>query len=347
MRRLVMARSRIWMSVVPRVSGRNEVYLLMVLLSLVAVLATFSDKFLTLENVFDILRNYSFLGILTLGELVVLISGGIDVSFMAVATVAQYVMGVAITIYPFAHITIAILLPMSIGAALGALNAVLIYYTRVHPVIITIATLNVFYGVLVFLTGGRWIYELPNSFFAFAQRMPIRLMSKAGVPYGLSVLTLIWVFVAALTWFILNYLPIGRKIYALGGNPEAARRAGVNIFMVMLFVYAYMGLLSGLAGFVQAQLTQLIQPNSMVGRELDVLAAVVLGGASVFGGSGSVTGAILGVLTVAIVRNGLILMKISSYWHDVVIGLILAAAAATTAYQSKKHTRRGVRIYVQ
>jgi simple sugar transport system permease protein len=318
-----------------------------VLLALVGILATFSDKFLTLENAFDILRNYSFLGILALGELVVLISGGIDVSFMAVATVAQYVMGVVITTHGINHIAVALLLPLPIGVALGMLNATLIYYTRVHPVIITIATLNMFYGILVFLTGGRWIYDLPGSFFAFAQRMPIQFTNEAGIPYGLSVLTVIWIVVIALTWLLLNYLPMGRKIYALGGNPEAARRAGINTFTVLLFVYGYMGLLSGLAAFVQAQLTQLIQPNSMVGRELDVLAAAVLGGASVFGGAGSVAGTILGVLTVAIVRNGLILMKISSYWHEVVVGLILAIAAAATAYQSKRRARRVVRIDVQ
>lgn len=330
-----------------RISKRTESYLLGVLVLLSLMLSVLSPAFLTLENLFDILRNYAFLGILALGELVVLISGGIDVSFMAVATVAQYVMAVVITRYAIGSVLVAFLLPLPVGTALGALNAVLIHYTQVHPVIITIATLSVFYGILVFVTGGTWIYDLPASFFEFSQLKVVRFVDDAGIAHGLSILTVLWILAIALTWFILNYLPIGRKIYALGGNPEAARRAGLNIFSIRLFVYSYMGFLAGLAGFVQGQLTQLIQPNSMVGRELDVLAAAVLGGASVFGGVGTAAGTVLGVLTVAIVRNGLILLKISSYWHEVVIGMILAFAAGVTAYQSKQRARRMVRIDVR
>jgi len=325
---------------------RTESYLLVVVILLSLVTSAFSPAFLTVENVLDILRNYAFLGILALGELVVLISGGIDVSFMAVATVAQYVMAAVITRYMIESVLVALLLPLVIGTALGALNAVLIQYTDVHPVIITIATLNVFYGMLIFLTGGTWIYDLPASFLEFSQLKIIRFVDNAGVVHGLSILTVLWIVATALTWWILNYMSVGRRIYALGGNPEAARRAGFNTFSIRLFVYSYMGFLAGLAGFVQGALTQLIQPNAMVGRELDVLAAAVLGGASVFGGMGTVAGTVLGVLVVAIVRNGLILLKISSYWHEAVIGIILAFAAGVTAWQGKQRARRMVRIDV-
>ncbi len=330
-----------------RISKRTETYLLGVLVLLSFILSVLSPAFPTPENLFDILRNYAFLGILALGQLVVLISGGIDVSFMAVATVAQYVMAVVISRYAIDSVLVAFLLPLPVGTALGALNAVLIHYTQVHPVIITIATLSVFYGVLVFVTGGTWIYDLPASFLEFSQLKVLRFIDDAGIAHGLSVLTVLWMLAIALTWFVLNYLPIGRKIYALGGNPEAARRVGLNILSIRLFVYSYMGFLAGLAGFVQAQLTQLVQPNSMVGRELDVLAAAVLGGASVSGGVGTTGGTVLGVLTVAIVRNGLILLKISSYWHEVVIGMILAFAAGVTGYQAKQRARRMVRIDVR
>jgi simple sugar transport system permease protein len=289
------------------------------------------------------LRNYAFLGILALGELVVLISGGIDVSFMAVATVAQYLMGIVLTRYGIDSVVLAILLTLPIGAALGAVNAGLITVTKVHPVIVTIATLNVFYGTLIFFTGGSWIYNLPPSFLTFSQLKVFPAWGTSDLAPGVSVLTVLWGLAAVVTWFILNYLPIGRTIYALGGNAEAARRAGVNVFGVHLFVYTYMGALAGLAGFVQAHLTQLIQPNSMVGRELDVLAAAILGGASVFGGVGTMAGTVLGVITVAVIRNGLILMKVSSYWHEVVIGIVLAIAAAVTAYQARQGARRLVK----
>lgn len=314
---------------------RSEIYLLAVLVILSVALTLVNPKFLTLENIFDLLRNNSFLGILALGELVVLISGGIDVSFTAVATVAQYVMGVIISKYFIDNILVALLIPILIGIALGTINTLLINYTRVHPVIITISTLNIFYGFLISITGGKWIYKFPPSFRSFARLKLITLINERGIEYGLSIFTGFWIFVAIITWFILKYLPIGRKVYAVGGNIEAARRAGFSILKVQMFVYCYMGALAGLASFVQAQLGQIIQPNAIVGRELDVLAATILGGASVFGGSGSVVGTVLGVLLIGVIKNGLILMKIPAYWHQVVIGIIIIVAAGVTAYQRK------------
>jgi len=326
-----------------KIYNQTEFYLFIVLIVLSTILAFVNPKFLRLENIFDLLRNYTFLGILALGQLVVLISGGIDVSFTAIATVSQYIMGVIISKYYIDNILVALAIPIPIGIALGLVNALLVYYTRVHPVIITISTLNVFYGFLMFITSGRWIYKFPPSFRNFVQIKLLSFTSAKGTPYGLSILTLFWIIVAVMTWFILKHTNIGRKIYAVGGNLEAARRAGINIFRTYIFVYCYMGGLAGLASFVQAQLAQIIQPNAIVGKELDVLAAAILGGASVFGGSGTVPGAILGVLLIAIIKNGLVLMRIPAYWHQVVMGAIIAGAASVTALQMKFKSRRMVR----
>lgn len=323
-----------------RLTKKNEFYLFLVLIVLSTFLAISNPKFLRLENIFDLLRNNTFLGIVALGELVVLISGGIDVSFTAIATIAQYIMGFIISTYYIDNILVAILLPIPIGIALGAINGLLVYYTRVHPVIITISTLNAFYGLLIFLSKGTWIYNFPPSFRKFAQLKLITLVNERGIKYGLSIFTGIWIVVAIITWLILKYFPIGRKIYAIGGNLEAARRAGFNIFRTQLFVYCYIGALSGLAAFVHAQLTQMIQPNAIVGRELDVIAAAILGGASVFGGSGSVAGAVMGVLLIAVIKNGLILMKLPAYWHQVVMGAIIIIAASISALQRKIKAKR-------
>ncbi len=324
-----------------RIIGRQESYLLLILIIFAAFLTFMNPKFLTLENIFDMLRNNTFLGVVALGELVVLISGGIDVSFTAIATVAQYIMGIIISSYYVNSVLAAFLIPIPIGIALGAINAILIYYTRLHPVIITISNLNVFYGLLIFFTHGKWIYNFPPAFRNFAGIRVFTLVNDRGVSYGLSIFTLMWILLALLTWFILKYLPIGRKIYAVGGNIESARRVGFNIFHVQLFVYCYMGALAGIASFIQAELSQMIQPNSIVGHELDVLAAAILGGASIFGGSGSALGAVLGVLLIAIIKNGLILMKISAYWQQVFVGVVIAVAAGITAYQYQLHKRRG------
>ncbi|WP_438317283.1 ABC transporter permease [Candidatus Caldatribacterium sp. SIUC1] len=332
------------MALLGRVVRSTEVYLVGVLLVLSVVLFLLNPKFATLENIFDVLRNNSFLGIVALGELVVLISGGIDVSFTAIATVAQYIMGVLITRYAVESVFLAFLIPIPIGIALGAFNAFLVNRTRVHPVIITISNLNVFYGLLMVISKGKWIYGFPAPFRDFARLKVLTLVSEKGVDYGLSIFTVVWFLIAVVTWLILRYLPIGRKVYALGGNSEAARRAGFDIFRIQLFVYCYIGFLAGLAGFVHAELNQMIQPNAIVGRELDVLAAAILGGASVFGGAGSPLGVVLGVLFIAFVKNGLILMKASAYWHQVIMGFIIVLAATLSAYRQnlEQKRRRGV-----
>ena len=316
---------------------RVEFHLVLILIALSAFLTFMNPKFLTLENIFDLLRGNSFFGILALGELVVLVSGGIDVSFTAVATVSQYIMGLIVSKYYVDNILLAILIPIPIGIALGFINAVLVNYSKVHPVIITISTLNVFYGLLIFLTGGKWIYRFPRSFREFANLKVFSLTNARGVEYGLSIFTVFWIAVALITWFVMERTTMGRKIYAVGGNMEAARRAGVNLFGVHAFVYSYMGALAGVASFIQAQLSQIIQPNAIVGKELDVLAAAILGGASVFGGSGSVWGVVLGVLLIGVIRNGLILMRIPAYWHQVIVGgIILVAAGLTILKKSRR-----------
>lgn len=319
---------------------KRELYLLVVLIALSFVFYSFNPKFFSLENIFDMLRNNAFLGIMVLGELVVLISGGIDVSLTAIATVAQYTMGVLLVRNYLNNILITMLIPVIVGLALGFINAIFIYYTRVHPVIVTISTLNIFYGLLIFLTQGKWLYRFPSFFRKFSKINILTLVNQRGVPYGLSIFVILWFLLALLTWVILSRFSIGRKIYALGGNQEAARRAGFSIFRIYVFTYGYAGALAGFASFVQAQLSQIIQPNAIVGRELDILAAAILGGASIFGGSGTVLGVVLGTILIAIIRNGLILMKISSYWHELVIGVIFVAAASIVLLRRRQKRRK-------
>jgi simple sugar transport system permease protein len=321
----------------------SEFYLFLVIAGLMALLTVFTEDFFSVENLFDVLMSYSFLGVMAVGLMVVLISGGIDISFTATATVAQYVMA-TILIRHGGGWWLAFLIPMAIGITLGAVNALLVYSLRVHSIIITIATLNIFYGLLIFLTGGKWIYNFPDwfarglSLFAFT--------SSGGKTYSFSLSIMVLVAAVAITGFILNKTAMGRQIYAMGGNPEAAKRMGFNLLRLHLFVYCYMGLLAGTAGLVQAQLVQTVAPNSIVGRELEVVAAVVLGGASLAGGAGTLLGTVLGVALIAIMSNGLTLMGISSYWHQVVIGLIILASVSITAFNRKREERRHAGIEV-
>jgi simple sugar transport system permease protein len=321
----------------------SEFYLLLVIAGLSAVLTFTTENFFSLENLFDVLVSYSFVGILAVGLLVVLISGGIDISFTATATVAQYVMATVITQHGGGWGT-AFLLASAIGIALGILNAVLVHHLRVHSIIITIATLNVFYGVLIFVTRGKWIYNFPDWFASGFSLFDFS--ANDGAVYSLSLPILVLLVVLAMTGFLMNRTSVGRQIYAMGGNMDAARRMGFRLFRLHLFVYGYMGFLAGIAAVVQAQIVQTVAPNSIVGRELEVVAAVVLGGASLAGGMGTLFGTVLGVALIAVMQNGLILLGVSSYWHKVVIGLVILMSVSITAYNRKREERRHAEIDV-
>jgi simple sugar transport system permease protein len=316
---------------------RSEFYLFLVIAGLAVILTFATEDFFTLENLFDVLVSYSFLGIMAVGLLVVLISGGIDISFTATATVAQYVMATFIIKHGGGWL-LAFLIPIAIGMTLGAVNAVLVHRLRVHSIIITIATLNVFYGVLIFVTRGKWIYSFPD-WFAGGFTL-FELTTSDGMIYSLSLPILVLLAVVAMTGFLLNRTSVGRRIYAMGGNMDAARRMGFPLLRLHLFVYCYMGLLAGTAGVVQAQIVQTVAPNSIVGRELEVVAAVVLGGASLAGGAGTLLGTVLGVALIAVMQNGLTLLGVSSYWHKVVIGLVILVSVSITAYNRKIQERR-------
>ncbi len=324
----------------------HELYIFLVIVIFSIIITTFNPSFATLENLFDLLKSYSLLGIFAVGVLFVLISGGIDISFTAVATVAAYTMTVISVRYGGNMLT-ALLIASLVGIALGLLNASIIYFFNIPSIITTIATLNIYYGILTVLSGGKWIYSLPTWFREFAQIRVFTLTNSEGIPYGLSIITVIWFVIILLAWLILRYTMLGRGLYAMGGNLASAQRAGFNIFFLQMFVYAFMGLMAGIAGLVQVLLVQTMAPNSLVGKELDVLAAVVLGGASLFGGVGTIPGTLLGVALIAIMSNGLTMMRVPSFWYNVFIGLIIIVSVSTSAYRRRKRERRAIVVEVE
>jgi simple sugar transport system permease protein len=307
-------------------------YLLIVTLVLGFVLSVSTESFFSLRNLFDLLSSYAFVGILAAGLLVVLISGGIDISFTATASIAQYVMMAYLIDYD-GNWLIAFAMAGAIGIALGAVNAVLIHYLRVSSIIITIATLNIFFGLLIFITKGAYLYTFPDWFSSGFNLF--EYTDAAGNYYSLSLQILVLFAAFALTYVLLNRTTTGRQIYAMGSNPEAAKRLGFNILWLHLFVYCYMGFLAGIASVIQAQLAQSIAPTVLVGKELDVLAAVVLGGASLTGGVGSVGGALLGIALLAFLQNGLILLGVSSYWSPVFTGAVILISVSATTYSGR------------
>jgi simple sugar transport system permease protein len=316
-----------------RLLNRHETRLLLVVLLLVAILSATTRHFFTLQNMFDLLTSYAFTGILAAGLLVVLVSGGIDISFTATASVAQYV---AVSLANAAPIGWAGLFAagLGVGLVLGLFNAVIITSLRLSSIIATVATLNLFYGLLVFVTHGNYIYTLPDF---LAQGVSLGVGAYA---INLQILLLIFTFV--IVWLLLEHTSIGRQIYAMGGNREAAKRIGINVVGLSLLCYGLMGLTAGIASIADAQLEQSVMPTSLVGKELHVLAAVVLGGASLTGGVGSVFGTILGVALLAVAENGLIIVGVPSYWLDFFAGALILLAVSSTAIEYGAGRRRRV-----
>ncbi len=328
---------------------KHETYVFLAFFFLSAVITAINPSYISPENIFDLLKSYSFIGILSIGVLVVLISGGIDISFTAVATIGEYVMAVVITKYT-GNIALAFAIAIVIGMLLGLVNASLIYFFNIPTVIATIGTLNIFYGLLIVFSRGVWIYTLPPWFAKFAEIRVFTLYNSNGIPYGLSIITVIWILVVVFAAVVLRFTVLGRNLYALGGcgmDKSAAKRAGINIFKIQVFVYTFIGFTAGVAGVVQALLVQTVAPNSIVGKELDVIAAVVLGGASLSGGKGTITGTLLGVALLAALSNGLTLMRVPSYWYDVSIGLVILLSVSASALQQKRKRKRAILVSEQ
>lgn len=301
---------------------------------IIAVMATFfstlSPGFLTLGNLMDLLENYSVMAIMAAGLLVVLISGGIDISFEAIAAVSQFLVANILVRFGGNWLS-AFALAGLFGGLLGVVNALLIYYLGAISVIVTISTMTFYFSILMFVTQGRSIYDLPNWFTSN--------ISFLSIPFPVMVAAI----ALLLTLFLLSQLPIGRQIYGLGGNPEAAKRMGCNIVGLQCFAYGYSGFMAAIAGIVQAHRVEEVVPYALIGRELDVLAAVVLGGASLSGGIGTVSGTVLGILLLAVLQNGLTLLGVSSYSFGLVTGLVILVSVTATAYAAKRQRMRSVR----
>ena len=317
---------------------RHEFYLALLIGLIVVGLATTTEDFFTLGNIFDMSISSAILGIMACGLFVVLIAGGIDISFPATAAIAQYVMATYVLSIGD-NFFIAFAIAAVVGILLGLVNAALVYKLKVPAIIITISTLNVFFGLLIYFSNGEWLYGFPDWFMDGIELLTFT--GSDGYDYGLSLPIITLVSVIAFTSFLMSKTRLGRQIYAMGGNADAASRIGVNLFGIHLFVYGYMGALAGIASVVQTQITQSVAPNSLMGFELTVLAAVVLGGTSMTGGKGSLMGVVLGVALLAIIKNGLTLLGVPSYWHTVVTGLIIVFSISLTAMNEKKHALQG------
>ena len=319
----------------------NEFLVLLVIIAF-AIVATIADaNFLSIPTLFDLLRNGIVIGIFAIGVLLVLISGGIDVSFTAIAVFALYTTTLLVKqsglelAWPLVFGISAL-----IGMGLGLINAVFIAGFRLPTLIVTLGTLSAFRGFLLTFVGSQLISNVPKSMQEFSRLMIIRGTDDRGYFFSLPWAFAFLVAVVVLTWFLLRRTLLGRTIFALGGSLESARRIGINVRLTQIFVYGYVGGLAGLAGIIHASMARVSNPFDLVGLELSVIAATVLGGARLSGGYGTITGTLLGVALIVMVRNSLILLGIPSTWQSVVVGALILLGTGLPAYQAKRAARK-------
>lgn len=311
---------------------RSEFVIAGVLLVAMIIIGTINPAFWQIENIFNLLRANVIVGIMALGVLLVLISGGLDVSFPAFAAVAMYLTVSAMAYSGYEGVVLPFACAMLIGALLGVVNAFFIHSFRMIPLIVTLGTASVARGFLLGVVGTSVINidRMPPSLIEFA-RTEVTISGAK-----LTVMIALYGVLAVVVHFMLTRTMIGRSIYAYGGDRESAKRVGFDTRRTVFFVYCVAGALAGFAGLLHASMIWQANPRDFIGLELDVIAAVVLGGASIFGGRGSVAGTLLGVFTLVMVNNSLIIMRVDTKWQGAVVGLIIIVATAATAWRDRR-----------
>lgn len=309
----------------------HEVYLFFIMVAFSLFVHSISGSFLTIENMLDILKSASIMGIMAIGVFIVMLSGGIDISFPAIATVSMYITVSMLNTFN-GNLFIAFLMASLIGSTLGLVNALIIHNFKMPTLIATLATASIFHGTYLSVVKIPHIYYVPPYFFQFGRKLLISWAFNGGQTVGLSAMTVTMFIVVVVSWLMLRYTMLGKGIYAMGGNMEAAKRAGFSIIKIQFFIYSYVGFLSGIASVLYVSLVRHVHPFNLMNILLDVIAAVVLGGASLAGGSGTVLGTMLGVIMIYFIKNSLVLMRVPSYWDPVVIGLIIVVSTGINAF---------------
>ncbi len=294
-------------------AGRQEVVVFALLMLVSAALSLATDTFLTSTNLFNIARAFSWIAIAALGEALVIIIGGIDLSVGAVMALAGFV--AALCLQAGLPVPVAILAGLLTGSLVGWINGTLVGRIGLPPFIVTLGTMSLARGIVLGLTRGEPVRNLPQAFLNLGQ---------AELWPGAWPLPVVYMLVlAALVSLLLNGTVLGRHIYTLGRNERALRVAGVDIAQLKVLVYMLSGLLTAVAGLLLTARVGVAAPTAAIGYELDIIAAAVIGGTSLFGGEGSVVGVLLGAALLQIVRNGLVLLGVPAYWQTVAVGIMI------------------------
>jgi fructose transport system permease protein len=291
------------------------------LLAACAFFATRSDRFLTGENLSIVLQQVMVVGVIAIGQTLVILTAGVDLScgtVMALGGIVMTKLAVELGLPPLA----AIASGLAVTTAFGLLNGLLVTRIKLPPFIVTLGTLNIAFAGTQLYSSSQTVTDLPETLNALGGTFRI---GGTSVVYGVVLMLALY----AGGWFVLRETAAGRHVYAVGNNPEAARLTGIATGRVILGVYVTAGLLYGIAALLSVARTGVGDPNAGQTENLDAITAVVLGGTSLFGGRGAVLGSLVGALIVGVFRNGLTLMGVSSVYQILITGILVILAVAT------------------
>lgn len=304
--------------------AKGELSTIIMLLFLCLIFGLNSEYFFTVRNIMNIGSYASIMGTMAAGLTVAMLLGGLDVSQYSLAAMAGMILGMLIENNVPAPI--ALVLTLLVGVVGGCINAFIITVMKVNPIIATMGTQFVFRGVAFLLTDGRYI-RIDDPVYYFIGNGKI-----LGIPFCLIIMVLTYLVV----WYLLKYTKYGRQVYAVGGNAQVARLAGINANRVKFISHIIAGVTAVMGGIITVCQTSSAMPNHGYGNDMDGIAAVILGGIGLAGGKGKVFGTLIGILVLAVLVNGMTLLNVQSYWQQVVKGLVLIFAVFIDSLRNRK-----------
>lgn len=326
-----------------RATKRTEFWICLVLIFMCAAIQFVSGgQLFEASTVVTILRSMVVDGMFAMVCLIVMVSGGFDLSFPAIAALS-YSLSTTICVNmgwcktnAWAGFIIAIL----IGAILGMLNGLIIANFKLNTMIVTLATQTFFTGISMGLLQLKEITsKLPLGFRSLGESYLFEVTSSTGLRSTMSTMFIPFIILCIVTSFILNKTMFGRALYAIGGNEVSAERAGYNVKRVKLFLYIAVGAASGYIGMVRVCMARQSIPKALVGKEMTIIPAVILGGASIFGGEGTVFGTLCAVAIITVVSNSMLLIGVDSYWQDFFNGIVILIGVTVSAIQAKRRNK--------
>jgi ribose/xylose/arabinose/galactoside ABC-type transport system permease subunit len=303
---------------------KPESSILITLVIICVVTTLINPSFVMYDNIVDILRSIAFTVIVAVGMTFVITSAGLDLSVGSLLGLCGMIAGWAMV--SGLAVPIAIFLGILTGALMGLLNGFVIVRFGIPPLIVTLGTMYIARGIIYVISKGTPFYPFPDAFNQIGQG------TLNGIPYSIFIAAAVLV----AGWFLLRYTTFGRRVLAVGGNEEAARVSGINIGRVKLMVYLICGVTAAITGILIASRLSSAQANSGTGWEITVIAAVIIGGTSLFGGSGTIVGTLIGASIMNVLTNAMVLMRISVYWQNIIVGAIIIVAVGFDTYRRKR-----------